>query len=205
MKDQIVRGATYACAVATMSIVSGCCCGSGTKPHFAEDVEDVNVYVSPAATSIKSATVLPFKGPTELIGSSISDLFVAEILRMGAYSLIERSQLSGVLNEAELSLSGISNAKAMQVGQMAGADGVIVGTVTEYEMNAYKGRKYPAVGITVRMIDCKSGQVVWSADYAERAREKGVSLSVHARNVVHHISTALYNEGLNNKEKRRKR
>ena len=117
-------------------------------------------------------------------------------MRMNVYSLIERSQLSGILNEAELSMTGISNSKAMQVGQMVGADGVIVGTVTEYEMTAYKGKKYPSVGITIRLIDCKSGKVQWSADYAERAKEKGMSLAVHSRNVIHHISSALYKQGL---------
>lgn len=173
---------------------SGCCTGSGKKAHFSEDVEGVNIFVSPAGTSVKSAAVLPFKAPTELIGSSVSDLFVSEFLRMRAFALIERSQLSGVLTETELSLSGISNAKAMEVGQLAGAEGVVVGTVTEYEMNAYKGRKYPAVGVALRMIDSKSGKIVWSADYAERAPRKGVSLAEHSRNVVHKIASALHRE-----------
>ncbi len=182
--------------ILTAILLGGCCCGSSDKPHYSEDISNVNVYISQRAKHIKSVTVLPFRAPTELIGGSVSDIFVAEIMRMNVYSLIERSQLSSVLNEAELSLSGISNSKAMQVGQMVGADGVIVGTVTEYEMNAYKGKKYPSVGITIRLIDCKSGKVQWSADYAERAREKGMSLAVHSRNVIHRISSALYKEGL---------
>lgn len=182
--------------ILTAILLGGCCCGSSDKPHYSEDISNVNVYISQRAKHIKSVTVLPFRAPTELIGGSVSDIFVAEIMRMDVYSLIERSQLSGVLNEAELSLTGISNSKAMQVGQMVGADGVIVGTVTEYEMTAYKGKKYPSVGITIRLIDCKSGKVQWSADYAERAREKGMSLAVHSRNVIHRISSALYKEGL---------
>ena len=187
---------TLALLINSLILLNGCCCGSSKKPHFAEEVDEVNVYISPRAQHIKSVTVLPFKAPTELIGGSVSDIFVAEIMRMNVYSLIERSQLSGILNEAELSLTGISNSKAMQVGQMVGADGVIVGTVTEYEMTAYKGKKYPSVGITIRLIDCKSGKVQWSADYAERAKEKGMSLAVHSRNVIHHISSALYKQGL---------
>jgi TolB-like protein len=196
MKNRLRNIATSTLLVTSIIILGGCCCGSSNKPHYAEKVGDVNVYISPRAGNIKSVTVLPFKAPTELIGGSVSDVFVAEIMRMNVYSLIERSQLSGVLNEAELSLSGISNNKAMQVGQMIGADGVIVGTVTEYEMVAYKGKKYPSVGITIRLIDCKTGKVQWSADYAERAHEKGISLAVYSRTVIHHISSALYKEGL---------
>ena len=196
MKTQLKLLVTSILLISGLIFLNGCCCGSSNKPHFAEEVGDVNVYISPRGRTINSVTVLPFKAPTELIGGSVSDLFVSEIMRMNVYSLIERSQLSGVLNEAELSMSGISNSKAMQVGQMIGADGVIVGTVTEYEMVAYKGKKYPSVGITIRLIDCKTGKVKWSADYAERAKEKGMSLAVYARNVIHCISTALYKEGL---------
>lgn len=168
------------------------CSTNSTNQHFSDEVDGVNVYFSPSAKKVKSAAILPFKGPTELIGSSVSDLFVSEFMRMNAFDLIERSQMSGVLGEAELSMSGISDSKAMQVGQMAGADGVIIGTVTEYEMNAYKGKKYPSVGITIRMIDCNSGKIIWSADYAERAHAKGMSLAVHSRNIVHNITTSLY-------------
>jgi fibronectin type 3 domain-containing protein/TolB-like protein len=173
-------------------LLTGCFSSSSGKAHFSGKTDGVNVYVSPASAGIRCAAVMPLKAPTELIGSSISDLFISELLRMNAFSLIERGQLAGVLGEAELGLSGISDARAMQVGQLAGADGVIVGTVTEYEMNAYKGKKYPAVGIALRMIDCKSGKILWSVDYAERTEEKRVSLAEHARHVVHKSSIALY-------------
>ncbi len=202
MKNSIKLFAVLNLAIITAILLGGCCCGSSNKPHYAEKIDSVNVYISPKDAHIKSVTVLPFKAPTELIGGSVSDIFVAEIMRMNVYSMIERSQLSGVLNEAELSLSGISNSKAMKVGQMIGADGVIVGTVTEYDMVAYKGKKYPSVGITIRLIDCKTGKVQWSADYAERAKEKGMSLAVHSRNVIHHISSALYKEGLRRRRRR---
>ena len=199
MKKHLRLCAVLCPVISAAILISGCCCGSSGKPHYAENVQNVNVYISPHKSDIKTVTVLPFKAPTELIGGVISDMFVTEIMHMNVYSLIERSQLSGVLNEAELSLSGISNNKAMKVGQMVGADGVIVGTVTEYDMVAYKGKKYPSVGITIRLINCKTGKVQWSADYAERAKNKGVSLAVHARNVVHDISSALYKEGIKRK------
>ncbi len=175
------------------------CSTNSTNKHFSDSVSGVNVFFSPSAKKVKSAAILPFKAPTELIGSSVSDLFVSEFMRMNAFDLIERSQMSGVMGEAELSMEGVSDSKAMQVGQMTGADGVIIGTVTEYDMVAYKGKKYPSVGITIRMIDCTTGKIIWSADYAERANKKGMSLAVYTRNVVHDITTSLYSGICHNK------
>ncbi len=181
--------------------ITGCSTSSSNK-HFSDSIAGVNVYFSPTAKKVKTAAILPFKAPTELIGSSVSDLFVSEFMRMNAFDLIERSQMGGVLGEAELSMEGVSDNKAMQVGQMAGADGVIIGTVTEYEMNAYKGKKYPSIGIAIRMIDCNSGKIIWSADYAERSHKKGTSLAVHTRNIVHEITASLFNGICRNKANR---
>lgn len=179
-------------AVCCAILMAGCCGGQ----NFAENVDEVNMFFSKELhQDIDKVAVMPFKGPTELIGSSVSDLFMTELMRMDCYTLVERSQMAKVLGEAELALAGLSDAQAVRVGSMAGADGTIIGTVTEYEQIAYKGKMYPSVGVTLRLIDNASGQVVWSADYAERTREKGVSMSEHARNVVHHISSAIYRKG----------
>ena len=189
-------------AVGAAALMQGCCCGrSGKGAQFSEAVEGVNVFMEPAQSkAIKRVAVLPFKAPTELIGLSIADMFVTDVLKYNVYELVERGQIAKVLNETELALSGISNARAMEVGQMTGADGVIIGTVSEYEAVAYKGNKYPSVGISVRLIDSQTGKIVWSADYAERSKEKAASMSEHARRVVHAICSTLYQKGLRRKK-----
>jgi curli biogenesis system outer membrane secretion channel CsgG len=135
---------------------------------------------------------MPFKGPTDLIGQSVSDMFVTEILRSQFYELVERSQMANVLSESELSLSGLSANKAAEVGGMMGADGVMIGTVSEYETVAARGRAIPVVGISARLIDCKSGKIVWSVDLAKRASSSGMTLSEHGRDVVHEMMAGLY-------------
>lgn len=153
-----------------------------------------SVYVAKNAGDIKKVAVMPFKASTELIGTSVSDLFVTEVLRTGRYELVERSQLGKVLNETELALSGLSVSKAAEVGNMLGADGVIIGTVDEYGKNAESGHAYPVVGVTVRLVDCKTGGIVWNASDAKKARSSDTSLSEHARNVVRGIMAAVSDE-----------
>lgn len=169
------------------------CVATGPGAHFARAGREANTYVSPEHRDVQTVAVLPFRAATELIGTSVSDMFVTEILRTHRYQLIERSQLSGVLGEAEVALSGLTTGEAARLGQMAGADAVIVGSVSEYENVAQRGRTLPVVGVSVRMIDAGSGRILWSVDHAERG-SRGTTLSEHARAVVHEMTAALYRQ-----------
>ena len=175
---------------------SGCCsAGGGGSSDGAVAISSgrasrPQVYYNPRARAIKRVAVMPFKAPTELIGSSVSDMFVSELLHNGRYELVERSQMSNVLGEAEVSLSGLTSGQAVELGAMTGAEGVIIGTVGEYEMAARRGRTVPVVAITSRLIDCTSGQVVWSVDYAAQASTSS-TLSEHARHAVRQMVSAI--------------
>lgn len=168
------------------------CASGGAAGHFAGAGEAANVFVSPGHGSIKKVAVMPFKAPTELIGASVSDQVLTELLHTGRYDLVERSQMAQVLGEQELSLSGLSAGQAAQVGAMLGADGVIIGTVSEYERMAHRGKTVPVVAMSIRLIDTNSGRIVWSADLAERARGGSVTLSEHSRSVVHQVVGGVF-------------
>lgn len=168
-------------------------CASTDEAYFLDTDTQANVYVAPSGGNpISKIAIMPFKGPTELIGQSVSDMFVTEILRSQRYELVERSQMANVLGEAELALSGLSATKAAEVGGMMGADGVMIGTVSEYETVAQRGKTLAVVGISARLIDCKTGKIVWSVDLAKRADSYSVTLSEHARAVVHEMMAGLY-------------
>ena len=169
-------------------------CASPTDEYFLGKESAANVFVSPEDAQIAKVAIMPFKAPTELIGTSVSDLFVTEMLKAGRYELVERSQMAKVLSESELALAGLSASKAVEVGNMMGADGVIIGTVDEYSTVANRGRTYPVVGISIRLIECSSGRVVWSVDLARKAEDRDSTLPVHARAVVHEMMGALYGQ-----------
>lgn len=168
------------------------CASNPQDAYFRDTASSANVYVAPVATPIAKVAIMPFKAPTELIGTSVSDLFVTEMLRAGRYELVERSQMARVLNEAELALAGLSASRAAEIGNMLGADGVIIGTVDEYATIALRGKTLPVVGITARLIDCSSGKVMWSVDLAKRADEPDQTLPSLARDVVHEMTAGLY-------------
>lgn len=184
-------------ALPLIGLLAGCCCaGGGSRRAPQQNMREVvpegmNVFVAPVSSSILRVAVMPFRASTELIGISASDLFVTELLRTGRYQLVERSQLSGVLGEAEVALSGLTEARAIELGNMLGADGVILGTVDEYGTMAVKGKSLAVVGLSVRLIDCNSGRVMWSASLSDCSKVAQTPLSSHARSVVRCTVIAL--------------
>lgn len=184
--------------VLLIGLLALCGCGTmdSTDAYFRNSKSKANVYVSKMddSVAVSKVAILPFHGPTELVGSSVSDMFLTEVMRAGCFKMVERGQMSKVLGETELALAGLSSAKAIEAGQMIGADAVIIGTVDEYSMVPVRGETYPVMGVSIRMIECQSGKVLWSVDLAERSREKGMTLSEHSRSVIHKMASSLYQQ-----------
>lgn len=171
-------------------------CQTSGDSYFTRTHTHANVYASKNSLAFNKVALMPFKAPTDLIGTSVSDMFVTEMQRTENYTIVERGQLAKVLGETEMALSGLSDKKAMDAAKLAGAEAVILGTVDEYILEADGGSKYASVGISIRMIDCNTGKAVWSASLAERSNDKSQPLAAYAREIVHQITSALYNEWL---------
>lgn len=189
-----MRNAMLALLAVAAVAAGGCATSNSPSGYFRGAGADSNVYVAPGHSTIKKIAVMPFKAETELIGSSVSDQVVTELLRTGRYDLIERSQIARVLGEQELALAGLSAGRAAEVGAMLGADGVVIGTVTEYGKIAAGGKTYASVGIACRLIDTRTGKVVWSADVADRADSATVSLAQHSREMIHEMIAGVFRE-----------
>ncbi len=179
---------------AAMALVAGCVTNKVLigDPYFAAVKSKANVYARQAQSGVVKIAVMPFKASTELIGSSVSDMVVTELLRTQKYQLVERGQMSKVLSETELAMAGLSEAKAVEAAKMLGAESVVIGTVDEYGQQAKGGDTYAVVGLAIRLIDCSNGKIVWSTDLAKIAKDDDIPLPNHARDVVHELVSGLY-------------
>jgi len=178
-----------------LMLLSGC----AVPPRSGQDCvatsdSDATVYVNSDVSGIQQVAILPFIAPSELISRSVSELFVKELLISRRYRLVDRSQVSRIMEESELAMSGMTTAQAAQIGAMVGADAVIIGTVAQYEMTAYMESAYPVIDIDLRMIDCKSGRIGWSVDLAKQSTDRRASLSTHSRELVHEMMVGLYGQ-----------
>ncbi len=172
--------------------LQGCCCFGGRQG--AETVKydaHPSISLTPECLNIKKVSVMPFRAATAITGESVADMFVTEIIKEQLYEVVERSQIDKVLSESEVALSGLTSSKAAEMGSMLGAEAVIIGTVDEYSMMQSANMSYAVVGINARMIDCKSGKILWSIDLAQRSGSTAITVPEHARAVVRAMIQAL--------------
>jgi len=117
-------------------------------------------------------------------GEQTQDMFVTELVKRGAYRVIEREQLKAIMQEKGLALSGDLDPKtAMKVGKLLGVEYIITGALTE--LGAQKSgaqvpggllRGLPSINVGSSKMDCAidarafsvtTGEIVW----ADAARE----------------------------------
>lgn len=181
-------------AVLVLHVFVGGCSSTGSDAYFRNAGSNANIFVAQDAKVVKKLAVMPFKAETELAGISVSDMFITELLRTDRFELVERSRMSQVLNEAELTFSGMTAGKAAEIGKMLGADAVLTGTVDEYGMKAVGGRTYAVAGVSARIISCSDSRIIASMDISRMAGSASLPLSQHARTVVHELMASLYRE-----------
>ncbi len=187
------RGLALSGFLAGACWLAGCVGGGVGDPYLRPSASSgIEVFVAPEARAIKKVTVMPLKAETELIGNSVADMVMTQLLRSGKYEVMERSRLNQVLGEAELAMSGLSDSKLADLGAMMGAEAVVTGTVEEYGTVAARGKTLPSVALSVRLVDCASGKVLWSVEAVDRADSGGVTVSQHARDLVRRMMVELY-------------
>jgi len=171
----------------------GCASGGGADPYLRPSgPAGIEVYVAPGAGAVKTVAVLPFKAETELIGNSVADMVMTQLLRSGKYAVMERSRLNQVLGETELAVAGLADSKLADLGAMAGADAIVTGTVEEYGTVAVRGKALPNVALSVRLVDGASGKILWSVEGTARAGSGGATVSQQARDLVRRMMVELY-------------
>lgn len=111
---------------------------------------------------------MPFENLTQFAeaGKILSDLFSSELVRLQRFAIVERSAAERRLKENNYKLGkSIDRSTAKDVGGILGVDAVLIGAATEYSYQTQPGvaQTEPAVGFSVRLVDVRSGMVLWAA------------------------------------------
>ena len=131
------------------------------------------------------------------IGKGISDLLVDRLLSEGTFSVIERRKLDTVLAEQNFSTSErADSSSAARIGKVLGVNAIILGSVTQFgtekkdfnasgigggrgglgagKMGTREGKA--SVGITARIIDINTGEVLASSTGRGQSSRSGLLL-----------------------------
>lgn len=131
------------------------------------------------------------------VGNGISDMLVEELVKGGAYSVIERKALDKLLAEQNFSNSDRADpATAARIGRLLGVDAIIVGSITQfgrddrqvglggfgrsigrYGLGGTSLRSAKAVvAVTARLVNVETGEILAVATGNGESKRSGTSL-----------------------------
>jgi curli biogenesis system outer membrane secretion channel CsgG len=145
------------------------------------------------------SSVAAIFGTNQDVGKGISDMLVQKLVEDGKYSVIERNALNKVLSEQNFSNSDRADATtAAKIGRVLGVDAVILGSITQFgrdDKNTSVGggaiggltskfgiggaQKHDAkavVGVTARMVDTSTGEILAAVTGTGESKRSGTSL-----------------------------
>ncbi|MCK4827900.1 hypothetical protein KA005_69870, partial [bacterium] len=113
---------------------------------------------------------------------TITEIFITAFGKSAAFNVIERQQLEKVLDEFELSQSGIiDTSTAKEIGQLTGVEAIVTGTVSQMGNNQR---------VDARVIDISTGRVV----IAERTNQANNTQRINllARRIINRMIDKYY-------------
>jgi curli biogenesis system outer membrane secretion channel CsgG len=121
----------------------------------------------------------------------VSDLLTNKLVDGGAYTVIERSRIQAVLQEQNLGASGRIDANtAAEVGRILGADAVVMGSITRYNLNegssglnilgvgSSRRRVTADVQLTARLVNTTNSEIIATAEGKGEAQQRSSGLSI---------------------------
>ncbi|MCK6682309.1 MAG: hypothetical protein L6R30_07815 [Thermoanaerobaculia bacterium] len=140
-------------------------------------------------------------------GRAAQDIFVTELVKTGAYRVIEREQLAAIMAEKNLSLSGEIDPKtAIAVGKLLGVEYLVTGSITKLGV-ADRGVSAPSMfglpsvniktqkmeaAIDARAIGTATGEIVWADSAKESTSDAAVFVAGAGAKVARVEGSLLY-------------
>lgn len=151
-------------------------------------------------SQIKRIAVLQFKDPSYSpnTGSMVGQLFIKYMLKSG-YNVIERDELDALLKERSLTEANLLDASTAKTFKLSGIDAIVTGTVTRYypeqEMYENGSVRFTAaqVGITCRMIDVSTGEILWAGSDTYDAMNTQTAFDYLTSSLVRDLAAELRN------------
>ena len=141
------------------------------------------VYIHPQTDMgyIKRVAVIPFVNLTneKYVGEKLSQGFIAEMLIAGDFDIVEPGEVSKALLTVQSGGNGVAvfgpegavvldAVKLQKLTTQLNCQAVIIGSVNSYEMIRVGSEMYPQISLCVRLVDGKTGTIVWMSSFTKR-------------------------------------
>jgi len=126
-------------------------------------------------TFYKKIGLLPFVNlsPDRFAGEKVQSAFVTELYLSSKFDVVEpgefNARVAEVLKATGAQITQDLSAELIKaIGEKAGVQGIIAGTVREFTTVRIGQTDYPLISLSVRLIDVPTGTVVWMTSHTEK-------------------------------------
>lgn len=135
-----------------------CSCATPQR-HFVDAAFDLNY--------VKRVAVLPFDNNTseKHAAARFRDIVTTEALSRGLFEVVERGELQRFLLEelVRKDHESLDVKAAQKLGSALGVQAYLAGSVEDFSEARNGSYSYPVVAATLRLVDVKTGKIVWQA------------------------------------------
>lgn len=131
---------------------------------------------------IRSAAVLPLENLTAMqdAGKIVSDVLSTE-LASHSVTVVDRARAEASLGKMDMVSGGtVDRIAAQRLGEILGVDAVVYGSIAEAaDGTARPGPRHADVGLTVRVLDVKTGGYLLAGSYTATSRGDSITGAAH--------------------------
>src|SRR2546421_3074158 len=134
---------------------------SNAQRVLSDGVKELSTQISSsvAQQQKRKIAVIPFRdlgGQASVLDTYLSEALITELVNSSSLDVVERTLLDRILSELKLGESGLVDPNtAKRVGQVAGVDAIVTGTITD--LQSY-------VVVNCRLIDAGTGRIFAAAE-----------------------------------------
>lgn len=138
-------------------------CGCSTPRHYVSEAVGLGY--------VKRIVVLPFENNTDVkfAEERFRDVVTTEILSRGLFDIVEKGEAQRFLREelVRKELETLDLATSQRLGQELNVEAYLAGAVEDFSEKQNGAYSYPLVAVTLRLVDVKTGQIIWQANGSE--------------------------------------
>jgi len=147
-------------------LLAGC---SAPVRDFTHTDADVSFY--------EKVGVVPFRSMTadNFAGEKFTAVFTTALLASQKFEVVDSGVFASTLKQVagvRAPEDALTPEQLKKIGEAAGLQGIFVGSVSQYEMQATGAGPFPVITVDARLVDVATGTVVWRATASERGGPK---------------------------------
>lgn len=156
--------------ILALLLVFSACGGNPAPTHFTNSNFDFGYLERIAVLPLESLS------PDADAGARTARILTTELLASGAVDVVEAGELAAAVAVIPGASNPPSKEQVVALGKSLQIQGLMVGSVTQYEVVRAGVLTYPVVTLDLHLLETETGAAVWAATHTEQGSTAGARL-----------------------------